>query len=364
VEANLVMKKVLVIAGGGSGGHVYPGIAIARAIQESDSEWEIHFVGAKTGMESQIVPKEGFSLHTISVGRLNRNVPVFERIFSFLLLPFSFLQSLFLLIKLQPIAVLGVGGFASGPFVLISSLLGKKTFLWEPNAVAGMANRLLSPFVRKCYVGFKETASTLKNQNLMKIGYPVRENLQPLRRPDDNKFHLFVFGGSQGARSINQVLVNAVKQGGDWLENLEIVHQTGKLDFSEVESVYSGTAVQAKAHEFIFEMERMYAWADLVVCRSGMGTVSEVSACQKAAIFIPLPTAADNHQQKNAEVLSNSGAATLVLQKEFDVEKLISLVESFKSNRQKLLDQIEKVKQFYSPGAAKNIAEDLLKEVT
>ena len=159
-----MIKKRIVISGGGSGGHIYPGIAIAQALEKQDPSIEIHFVGARRGMEAQIIPKAGYPLHCLRVGRLNKNVSKIERIITLITLPIAFLQCLLLLIKLRPKYVLGVGGFASGPFLLIASLCGFKTAIWEPNAFPGLANRLLAPFVRRAFVVFKESAEFFSSE--------------------------------------------------------------------------------------------------------------------------------------------------------------------------------------------------------
>lgn len=356
-------KKNVVIAGGGTGGHIYPGIAIARAIKAQHPDYQVHFVGTPTGLENKIVPREGFPLHHIRIGKLNHEGGLKNKIKTILGLPQAFIQSIALLMELKPQAVLGVGGYASGPFVLVASLLGFRTAIWEPNAYPGMTNRWLSRVVGKSFVVFEEAAKFLKSQAISQVGLPIRKEVEALAKKEIPKnaqeFHILVFGGSQGSRGINNAVKEAVLKGGEWLKDTRIVHQTGTYDFENVSKAYQGVS-QVEVHEYLYQMEKSYEWADLIICRAGASTVAEVAACGKPAIFIPLPTAADDHQRKNAESLHGQKAAEMILQKDLTPESLIQKIEELKKNTQIREEMRKNLTKFYKPQAAEKMAELLL----
>lgn len=353
-------KKTIVIAGGGTGGHIYPGIAIARAIQKLDPSVEVHFVGTALGLESKIVPREGFPLHLIESGKLNVKSPA-QKMKTLLKIPVGLWQSFRLLGQLKPLYVIGVGGYASGPFVLAASLIGFNTAIWEPNAMPGMANRLLSRFVDKCFVVFKEAVGHLKNSQIIQAGMPVREEIEtavPEARHDSN-FHLLSFGGSQGARAINNCLSEALLAGGDWVQNLSVVHQLGALDFAAVSEKYKKAPCKVQPFEFIYDMPTYYKWADIIICRGGASSIAEAAAFGIIPIIIPLP-AADDHQQKNAESLVVKNAGRMILQKDLTPERLISEVQSLRQDKALRDQMVRNIKEFYIPQAATTIAKEIL----
>ncbi|MGZ3744828.1 MAG: undecaprenyldiphospho-muramoylpentapeptide beta-N-acetylglucosaminyltransferase [Pseudobdellovibrionaceae bacterium] len=360
-------RKNVVIAGGGTGGHIYPGIAIAHAIKAQHPDCQVHFVGTPAGLENKIVPREGFPLHHIKIGKLNHGGGLKSKILTILGMPRAFIQSIALLMELKPQAVLGVGGYASGPFVLVASLMGFRTAIWEPNAFPGMTNRWLSRFVGKSFVVFEEAAKFLKSEAISQVGLPIRKEMEGLANKEVSaevtkevkEFHILVFGGSQGARSINKAVQEAVLKGGEWLKNLKIIHQTGPADYASLSKAYMGHS-QVELHEYLYHMEKNYEWADLVICRAGASTVAEVSACGKPAIFIPLPTAADDHQRKNAETLLEQKAAIMILQKDLTPEVLIEKIEYLKKNSQVREEMRKNLAKFYKPQAAEKMAELLL----
>ncbi len=355
-------SRRVIIAGGGTGGHIYPGVAIARAIERLHPDIEVHFVGAKGGLEEKIIPREKFPLHTVQIGKLHRSAGLSVRVKTMFQLPLAFIASAKILRELKPEAVLGVGGFASGPLLFVASLLGFRSVIWEPNAYPGMANRMLSRVVDECLVVFKEAGKFFAGRKVTTVGLPVRPVMIPRTRVTEGvPLRILVFGGSQGARAINEVVSKSVEDGGDWLKGVEIVHQTGPLDFPRISKLYSEKApANVQMFEYLHDMEIRYAWADLVVCRAGASTVAEICACKKAAIFIPLPTAADNHQQKNAEVLVRGNGAEMIIQKDFTPAKFQELIRSYRDDRSKVRRLEDNVAQFAFPNAAENIAERVL----
>lgn len=362
----MVTSHKILIAAGGTGGHIYPALAIAAALKKIEPRLEIEFVGTPHGLENKLIPREGYTLHHVAIGRLNHNVPLRERLMTVLRLPWALIQAMRLILRLKPRFVLGVGGHVTGPVVLASALLRRPAILWEPNAHPGLANRWLAPFVDRALVVFSEAGKLLRARKILTVGMPVRDAIEQvgrhtphvgeLRRP----FHLLIFGGSQGSRAINNVVMEAVAAGGDWLKDVEIVHQTGTADFHRIKFRYDQVNAKVDVQEYLHDMDSRYRWADLVVARAGIGTVAELAACGKAAVLIPLPTAADNHQQRNAEALIKKEAAIMILQKEFSVERLRDLVISCKTHPETVDQLAANIRKFHQSQADLKIARYLL----
>lgn len=356
-------RKTIVIAGGGTGGHIYPALAIAKAIQSKDADVEIHFVGTPAGLESKIVPRDGFPLHLMKIGKLNHEGGWLAKIKTLLRLPGAFVQSAALVMELKPIAVLGVGGYASGPFVLTASLLGFRSAIWEPNAHPGLTNRWLSRFVRRSYVVFADAAKQLKSREILSVGLPVRREVESLGTQagtrEDQDFHVLVFGGSQGARAVNTIVKEAVLKGTEWRRGIRLIHQTGVHDYGDISKAYAGLS-GIEAHEYLHDMDRRYAWADLIVCRSGASTVAELAATRKPSILVPLPTAADDHQRKNAESLVRQQGAVMILQDQLTPERLIEEILKLKNDSKGREDMRQNLGSFHQPQAAEKIADLML----
>lgn len=367
----------VLIAAGGTGGHIYPALAIAEALHRLRPDCKIYFVGTAHGLENTIIPKAGYPVLHIPVGRLNRNVSRVERLTTVFKLPFAFLKSIWLILCFRPQFVLGVGGHASGPLLLMASLLGKKTAIWEPNAMPGMANRILSRFVDECFVVFEEGQKHLRGKKFFKCGMPVRGEIEkvgakePARRRQatgggasaaEERFHIFSFGGSQGSRSLNLAVAEMMKGGGDWVRSVELLQQTGPTEFQRLQEAYGARLAElpVELKDYIHDMEARYKWADLVIARSGTGTLSELAASGKPAILIPLATAADNHQQKNAEAFVDLGAAVMILQKDLSGDVLREAVRKLQADPQGLDRMGEKARSFHEPAAADRIVRHIL----
>lgn len=316
-------KGLILIAGGGTGGHIYPGLAIAEKL--TDLGFRVEWVGATSGLEKQIVTQAGVPLHLISVGKLHRSVGRLQQLKTVLGLPLALLRALLLALRLRPRAILGVGGFASGPMAFAARLLGTRLVIWEPNAHMGLANRILSRFADRVLVVFPE-ASKQASSNVIPSGLPVRRSIQKksFRQSSEIKkgMRVLVFGGSQGARAINRAMMGLVETfGSELLGRIELMHQTGKADYAEVDQFYRDWLQKfpqyqgrLKWADYLHRIEEQFAWADLLLCRSGASTVAEVCAAGLPALFVPLPTAADNHQLKNALSLVQKDAALLIEQ--------------------------------------------------
>lgn len=350
----------VIIAGGGTGGHIYPGVAIARAIEIQYPNLKVHFVGAEGGLEEKIVPREGFPLHLVPVGKLHHSVGLLTRLKTLVRLPIAFFKALSILRTLKPVAVLGVGGFASGPILFVASLFGYRTVIWEPNAYPGLANRLLARMVDECFLVFEEASKLLKAKKTVMTGLPVRASMHPAPRGVNDSLRILVFGGSQGARFINNLVSEAMRDTDGWLEGVELVHQTGPADFERIKESYKGAPSSVQVFEYLHDMDMRYTWADLVVCRAGASTVAEICACKKAAIFIPLPTAADDHQRKNAEVLARGNAALMLPQSELTPLSFRDTLKRFRDDRTLISTFETNVEKFQYPNAAENIATRLV----
>ncbi len=351
------------IAAGGTGGHIYPALAIAEAFQRSKPDWQIYFIGTPGGLENKIVPPKGFPVLHVKAGKLN-HVPLKEKLMTLMRLPLAFVSCWRMLRMLKPKLVLGVGGYASGPVLLMASLMRIPTAIWEPNAMPGLTNRLLSRFVDECYLVFDSAKKFLKARRFVSSGMPVRKEIESVSPAyvRSGLHHLLIFGGSQGARAINSAVAEMLKTADPFAVSHEIVHQTGPTDFDRVKALY-GDAVRnlrLQITEYLYDMDKRYEWADVVISRAGAASVAELAACGKAAILIPLPTAADNHQQKNAEALVNESAAIMILQKDLTPEKLRATLQSLESDPERLRVMQERIQKFHQPQAAEKIVDHLL----
>jgi UDP-N-acetylglucosamine--N-acetylmuramyl-(pentapeptide) pyrophosphoryl-undecaprenol N-acetylglucosamine transferase len=309
----------VVIAGGGTGGHLFPGIAIARELLARRPDAAVSFAGTARGIESRVVPREGFALDLLrSAGLKGRSLVGAAR--GLALLPLSALDAWRILSRRKPDLVIGVGGYSSGPVVLIAALLGVPTLLAEQNAVPGLTNRLLARLVSAAAVTFDSTVSFFGRRGFV-AGNPVRpeffattEHAEHAERAHDRP-RILIFGGSQGAHPINMAMVEAAPRlaadGG-----VDVTHQTGERDLELVRSAYRAAGLAARVEPFLFAMDREMKQADVIVCRAGSTSIAELTAVGRAAILIPLPTAADDHQTKNAEVLARAGAAEVLAQRD------------------------------------------------
>lgn len=361
-------KKKILIAAGGTGGHIYPALAVAEAFKRLGPDFEIQFVGTRHGLENKIIPPKGYVVHHLPIGRLNSNVSLKERVTTLLMLPFALIASRRLLHKLKPDFVLGVGGHASGPLLLMSALGGYRSAIWEPNAMPGMANRILSRFVRDAWVVFEEAKKLLHSRNMHNAGMPVRKEIEDMREVltgEPGKFRILVFGGSQGARGLNTTVAEMLKAGGEWLKQLEVVHQTGAADFARIRDLYGDrlSTLPVDLREYLHDMENQYAQADLVICRSGTGTLSELAACGKPSILIPFPFAADDHQKKNAESLVAQGAALMIEQKNLTPQILMDAIQALQRDPKTLHQMSQNIRNFHRPRAAEMLAQEFLQRM-
>jgi UDP-N-acetylglucosamine--N-acetylmuramyl-(pentapeptide) pyrophosphoryl-undecaprenol N-acetylglucosamine transferase len=317
----------IIIAAGGTGGHIYPGIAIAHEVKRRDEGAEILFVGTPRGLESKIVPREGFNLEMIRVGAL-KGVSVFEKTKSLGQLPMSFIAAARILRRFKPDVVIGVGGYSSGPTLMMASMAKIPTMIVEPNAMPGFTNRTLARFVDAAALTFEDARKYFPGRAVV-TGNPVRGDFARLKKKErGEKLHVLIFGGSQGAHAINSAVVGALPLLVARNDRLIITHQTGERDFEMVKRGYEEAGFEgADVRPFLHDMARRFEQADLLICRSGATTAAEVAAAGKAAIFIPFPFATDDHQRKNAEAFERAGAGRLILQQELTPERLTDVLD-------------------------------------
>jgi len=343
----------VIVAGGGTGGHVIPALAIAQELR-SRYRAQILFVGTPRGIETRLVPAAGFDLQVIRVGALNR-VDSATRIRTVLDLPRALMSSARLIREFRPDVMIGVGGYASGPAMLVAGMMNVPTLAFEPNVVPGVANRIVAPLVSAAAVHFEATCRYFRNCHV--TGVPVRQGYFTIPpRPKGVPPTLLVFGGSQGAHAINQALLEALPKLMEAVPDIHIIHQTGEKDFAEAQAVYWRTMIPAEVSPFIDDMPGAFGRADLLLCRSGASTVAEITAAAKPAIFIPLPTAADDHQTHNAMALAEGNAACLLPQSKLTGERLVKEIATLLRDRQQLTRMSEAARRFAHPNAAAEIA--------
>jgi len=343
-----------VLAGGGTGGHVIPAIAIAQELQKQYGA-EVLFIGTARGLENRLVPAAGFPLKLVKVGALNR-VSLATRLRTTFDLPRAVLAAGRMLAEFQPDVVIGVGGYASGPAMLAALIKHLPTLAFEPNLVPGFANRMVARFVSAAAVHFEQTADHFRNAVV--TGVPVRPAFFqiPAKPYSQSSPTLLVFGGSQGARAINQAVIRAAPAVIKRLPGLRIIHQTGERDYNEVQSAYAQAAVSAEVYKFIDDMPGFFARADLVLCRSGASTVAEIAAAGKAAIFVPFPLAADDHQRRNAEALEQAKAAVVLEETKLDEVWLVDTICALLEEPARLAQMSEAARALAHPDAATDIA--------
>ena len=351
----------VLIAAGGTGGHIYPGIAVANEIVRRDEHSAVKFVGTKRGLETKLVPQNGFELATIDSAGL-KNVGLAGKLKGLFVLPKSFLEARSLIKSFLPDAVVGAGGYVSGPVLLMASLLRVPTLVMDSNALPGFTNRRLAPFITKAALTFEEALPYFGKKGIV-TGNPVRREffeIEPKERGE--KINLLIFGGSQGARAINNAMADA-------LENLpqarlQITHQTGEFDFEKIGEIYRRAGWQtADVRAYISEMTAEFAKADLIICRAGATTCAELAAAGKASIMIPLPTAADDHQRKNAEALQSAGAARMILQRDLNGVTLANEILDL-ANSPGNISAMERAAKKLARENAAAAAVDLIEEIT
>ena len=361
------VKGVLMIAGGGTGGHIYPAIAIAREWLARDPQRSVVFVGTERGLEKNIVPKAGFPLEFIDVGGLKGKGGL-DLVRNILRVPKGLIQAFRLVGKHTPDVVLGVGGYSSGPVLLAAKLRGVPTIIHEANAFPGLANRSVAKFVTAVAVAFADALPRLKRPDGVVTGNPIRkeffeatDNRQPATA--NRKQRLLIFGGSQGSRILNDTMTGALLFLARLKDSLEIVHQTGPNELEKVQKAYRESAfANATVVAYLDPIVDQMAAADLVVCRAGAMTIGELSAIGRAAILVPFAAATNNHQELNARVVERAGGAVVITEAELSPEKLAAAISGIAADPQRAQRMGVASKTLATPAATKNIV-DLVEKI-
>jgi UDP-N-acetylglucosamine--N-acetylmuramyl-(pentapeptide) pyrophosphoryl-undecaprenol N-acetylglucosamine transferase len=352
----------IVIAGGGTGGHLYPGIAVARELRRRIPEAVVTFAGTSRGIERRVVPREGFELDVLRSAALKSVSPAAVAR-GVALLPVSGADAWRIVSRRRPQLVIGVGGYSSGPVVLVAALRRVATMLLEQNAVPGFTNRMLAPFVSAAAVTFESTAAFFGRRGFV-TGNPVRpEFFEPAPASaagGGGRPRVLIFGGSQGAHAINMAMVEAAPRLAAHPGGLAITHQTGERDLDRVRNAYRTAGLDARVEPFLYAMDREMKSADLVVCRAGATTIAELTAAGRPSVLIPLPTAADDHQRKNAEALAASRAADLLPQAEMTGDRLAAVIVGLAADAERRRAMSEAARRLARPDAARAIVDRAL----
>jgi len=356
------MSLSILIAGGGTGGHLYPGIAVARELMARVPDATVAFVGTAAGIEARVVPREGFTLDVIrSAGLKGKSLASVARGVS--LLPASAVDAWQVISRRRPGVVIGVGGYSSGPVVALAALRGVPTMLMEQNAVPGLTNRLLAWLVSGAAVTYNESIAFFGSKAFVS-GNPVRpeffgEAYEQHGSPP-GAARVLVFGGSQGAHAINMAMVEAAARLAAATPRVAITHQTGERDLEVVRDGYRRAGLEARVEPFLFTMDREMRSADVVVCRSGATTLAELTAARRASILVPFPGATDDHQRKNAEVLVKEGAARMVEQRELTGDRLSTEILALATDADMRRQIAEAAGRLARPDAARVIVDKVL----
>jgi UDP-N-acetylglucosamine--N-acetylmuramyl-(pentapeptide) pyrophosphoryl-undecaprenol N-acetylglucosamine transferase len=345
-------RPILIMAGG-TGGHVFPALAVARVLRAQGAE--VVWLGTRAGLEARVVPAAGFPVAWIRVRGL-RGKGLVQRLLAPFMLALALLQSLWVMLRLRPAAVLGMGGFVTGPGGLMAWLLRRPLLIHEQNSVAGMTNRWLAPLARQVLVAFPGALPGAQH-----TGNPVRADIAALPAPEARLAgragvpRLLVLGGSLGAQALNETLPAALALLPAALRP-EVWHQTGTRHLDAGRAAYASAGVPARVEAFVDDMAAAYGWADLVVCRAGALTIAELAATGVGAILVPYPHAVDDHQTGNARYLVEQGAALLLPQLGLNAARLADLLQPLLGNRDRLLDMARRAHAMAQPAAAEQVA--------
>jgi len=354
----------MVIAGGGTGGHLFPALALAEEFKRRDAMAEIIFVGSSRGIESRVVPTLGYRLELLDVEGIKRRSSA-RKLRALVKAAAATLKAIKLIKKIRPDGVIGTGGYCSGPVVLAARILGIKTAILEQNAVPGLTNRILGRFVHRIYTSFEEAGAYFPQKRIMLAGNPVRREIlgvkREVRQHKDRLFSIFVFGGSQGATAINAAFLDATEHLADIWPSLKVTHQTGYKGFAQVKDAYERKGLKVELHKFINDMAAAYKDCDLIICRAGATSLAEIMAVEMPSILVPYPFSSDSHQDANAKALADEGAAIMLRQDELTGRTLAHVIKGLFEAPEKLKKMRQKVGAMAKGRAAEMIVEDYIK---
>lgn len=350
-----------IMAGGGSGGHVIPSLAVAQELRARGHECV--FIGTRAGFEARLVPAAGFSIEYIEIGGLKR-VGIMRILRTLAQLPIGVHHVRRLSKRLRPAAIFSMGGYAAGPVVIAGWRAKVPIVVMEPNAMPGFTNRRIGRVVARALLNFPEAARFFPKGRSEVTGVPVRSAFFEIpKKPREEKITILITGGSQGSRTLNNASKESWKHFSEASFPVRFIHQTGQNMHQEIAHQFAQTGLDGEVTPFIDDMPAAFARADLVVCRSGAGAMAELAAAGKPSILVPLPTAADNHQLHNAQAFARAGAGRLVLDREMNGRRLFDEVKALGEDPEVLSEMGEKARTFAHPDAARRAA-DLLEQVS
>jgi UDP-N-acetylglucosamine--N-acetylmuramyl-(pentapeptide) pyrophosphoryl-undecaprenol N-acetylglucosamine transferase len=359
IRARRQAERVLMVAGG-TGGHIFPLLAVAAVLRSRRPEMQIEFLGTNRPLEARMIPAAGYPLRPVRAAGL-KGIRGWERIRNLFVLPGTAWQTARALRSFKPEVVVGIGGYLAGPVMLEAALARIPTVLIEPNAVPGFTNRALAPFVTRAAVGFERAARRYGSKAIV-TGHAVRKEFFAIAAaPHVSPYTLLIAGGSLGARVINRCLIDAlpiIRARRDWT----FIHQTGEADYNAVRAAYEGQGVAGEVRAFIDDVPAAFERADLVISRSGATAVAELAVAGKASVLVPFPAAADQHQLENARSMAQAGAARVIEQRELTPERLVAAISDLLSDRDRLVGMERAAKSLAHPDAAEKIA-DLIEEL-
>jgi len=348
------MPYSFILTGGGTGGHIFPALAVARVLEEHGHR--LLFIGTREGMESRLIPDAGYDMEFVKSSGLNR-VGLRKQMQTALQLPLGVSAALQILRRFRPKAVFSMGGYVAGPVMLAAIFNGTPLVVMEPNAIPGFANRQVARRVYRALLGFDSARRWFPESRSEVTGLPVRPEFFSLTPKRTGQFTVLITGGSRGARTLNRTLRESWKYFRESGAPVRLVHQTGPNEHQALAAEFLTAGIQGEVVPFIRNMPEAFAQADLVVGRAGAGAVNEISAAGMASILVPLPTAADDHQRRNAETLVKAGAAKMVLDEEMSGKRIFEEIEALRQRTNQLEQMRERVRQFAKPGAAERAAE-------
>jgi len=356
----------VVIAGGGTGGHLFPGIAIAEAFYEKIPDCKVLFIGTDRPFEKTILAEKGFDHETIFVQAF-KGKALWSKLAAVVVFPWAVYQAARKIRRFGANLVVGVGGYSAAPVAVGAWLMGIRVVIQEQNILAGMTNRLLARLASRIYVSFEHTRMPGDPKKICLSGNPVRREVLAFAgkrssrdRSEQHRLTVLILGGSQGAHSINLAVAAALDELAD-TTGLYFIHQTGTVDEMDMKAAYASHKVPCRVKVFFKDIGTEYAQADLLVCRAGATTVAEAAVLGKACLFIPYPFAAENHQELNARTLVKDGAAGMILEKDLNGRTLARLIQYYLTHRQALIYMADRVRAFGRPNAAMDIVDDCLK---
>jgi len=359
----------LIVAGGGTGGHLFPGIAVAEEFLSRDPANQVLFVGSERGIEARAIPRMGYQLELISAAGI-RGKGSLAKLKGAAMMLYGYAQSRKILQKFKPDLVLGVGGYASLPMVMAARGMEIPRYIHEQNALPGMSNKVLSRVANKVFISLEESAKFFPKDCTLLTGNPLRKQILEMltgnvqEQQQSETFQLFIFGGSQGAHALNIALPQAVAQlSPEYQARLKITHQTGEADLQQVQAAYQANGIEADVRPFIDDMATAYHRAELIICRAGATTIAEVTALGKACLFVPFPHATDDHQRKNAEALLKKGACEMLVEQEIGGKGLSNAIARLMENRYALKLIAENAAALARLDAAKVIVDQMLEGV-